>query len=279
MAKLSRAQIKKIRDIIENHMEVLMTILVGEGNPSPSLVKKLGLPKSVSDLITDSYKYGKLSVLQGKDLSKMSADDVEKLLRDLKMSKAQQYSIDYIKSKVSLNIDTLQQKLNTTILTAAINSDLNMWQSVAKVIPDAMEQHTSRSEVIRQLRETSGDWERDWHRVAHTEMWSAKCHGEAEAILNNESPFSREGGDTEVFMRPSPMACSSCKKLYLESNGITPKVFKLSELMSNGTNYGRKTADWKPVVPPMHPNCLCTMSVKPKNTKFDDNGNMVLDLP
>ena len=68
MAKLSRAQIKKIRDIIENHMEVLMTILVGEGNPSPSLVKKLGLPKSVSDLITDSYKYGKLSVIQGKDL-------------------------------------------------------------------------------------------------------------------------------------------------------------------------------------------------------------------
>lgn len=279
MARLTRSQISRIKDIIQNHMNVLMSIIVGEGTPSPALLKKLGIPKELSDLITDSYKYGKLGTIKGKDLSKMSADDVEELLKDVKMTKAQQASVDYIKTKVALNIDTLQQKITTTVVSSAINNDLNLWETVGKVIPSAMENHESRSQVVRELRETSGDWERDWHRVAHTEMWSAKCHGEAEAIINNESPLSQDGADTEVFMRPSPMACPSCVKLYLERDKKTPRVFKLSDLMANGTNYGRKTANWQPVIPPLHPNCMCPMNVKPPHTKFDDDGNLVLDLP
>ena len=128
------------------------------------------------------------------------------------------------------------------------------------------------------LREKTNDWERDWHRVAHTEMWSAKCQGEVEAILQGESPFSNDKGDTEVYCKPGPNACPKCKQMYLERDGVTPKVFKLSQLISNGSNYGKKQADWKPCVPPLHPNCMCPLSIKPKNTKFDEQGNLELDI-
>lgn len=278
MARLNRNQIKQITDIINNHMEVLMQLAVGDGTPSPALVKKLGLPKEISSLITDAYKYGKLSVLKGKDLSKLSAADVEKMMRDLKLSKAQQYAVDGLNAKAQLNINSLTQKITTTVISSAIQNDMNLWTTVKDVIPAAMENGTPRYQVIQELREKSGDWERDWHRVAHTEMWGAKCNGEVQAIVNGESPLSHDKGDTKVYMRPSPMACNKCKQLYLERDGKTPKVFKVTDLMANGTNYGKKQADWVACVPPLHPNCMCTINVMPKDTKFDDDGNLVLDF-
>lgn len=53
--------------------------------------------------------------------------------------------------------------------------------------------------------------------------------------------------------------CRFCINLYLTSGiGSEPKLFKVSELMANGTNIGRKTKDWKPtLLLPVHPNCRC----------------------
>ena len=259
-------------------MEVMMEIMVGDASPSPALMKKLGLPKSVSDLITDAYKYGKLGVLQGKDLSKMSKIEVEKLMKDIKLTPSQKSSIDFIKSNVETQIQTTTQRIINGVISVAVQSDLAMWDAVGRIVPNALENNTPRYQVIQQLREYTNNWERDWHRVAHTEMWSAKVNGEAQSILNNESPLSSKGSDTLVFKRPSPLACNKCKQLYLEKDGKTPRVFKLSEMMSYGTNYGKKQADWKPVVGVMHPNCMCPLSVMPDNSKFDDNGNLVLDF-
>ena len=43
-----------------------------------------------------------------------------------------------------------------------------------------------------------------------------------------------------------------------------PIIFKLSELKANGTNVGRKVADYLPVVGSLHPRCRCTLN------KFQD---------
>jgi hypothetical protein len=53
--------------------------------------------------------------------------------------------------------------------------------------------------------------------------------------------------------------CKKCHGLYLNVNG-TPKVFKMSELIANGSNYGKKAADWKPCLTSLHPNCRCLLS-------------------
>lgn len=275
MANLTKAQIAKIKKIITEHMEVLMKIVVGDGKPSPELIRKLGLPKEITDLITDSYKYGKLGVLRGKDLSKMSQSEVEKLLKKLTLTKHQQKAVEYLQIKTQQSIDTLHAKVLANVMNTVVQDQLNMYETVKKVVPDAVADHTERYKVIQQLREQSGDWARDWHRVAHTEMWDAKVMGEANAIIDNESPVSKKGSETLVFKRPGPNACAQCKKHYLESDGITPKVFRLSDLMANGTNYGKKTADWKPTVGILHPNCLCPLSVMPDGYTFDATGQLV----
>lgn len=256
-------------------MEVLMQLTTGDGKPSPRLVKKLGLPEAIVDLITTSYKYGKLGVLQGKDLSTMSESDVKKLMRNIKLTKSQQNSVDYSKIKAQQSIDSLSQRITSSAVTMAIQSDLSMWEAVKEVIPAAMENDTPRYKVIQELREKTGDWERDWHRVAHSEMWDAKLQGEAEAIMNDESPLSKDKGETLVYKRPAHNCCNKCRQLYLEKDGVTPKVFRLADLMANGTNYGKKQADWLPTLGILHPNCMCTLNVMPKDTTFDAQGNLV----
>lgn len=275
MARLTRTQIKQIQSIISDHMEVLMQLVTGEGHPSPQLLRKLKLPKDITDLITSAYQYGRLGVLQGKDLSTMSEADAQKLLRNLKLTKSQQNSINYAKIKAQQSIDSITQRITSNVITMAIQSDLAMWDAVKEVIPTALENHTPRYKVVQQLREKTGDMERDWQRVVHTELWDAKLQGEAEAIVNNESPLSSKGKDTIVFKRPAHNACAKCKQLYLERDGITPRLFKLSELAAFGNNYGKKQADWVPTLGTLHPNCMCPLSVMPDGGEFDSQGNLV----
>lgn len=274
---LTPSQIRQIKKIIEEHMNVIMELTIGGTGVSPQTLKKLGIPKSVSNLITDSYKYGKLLTVMNKNLSKMSPQEVNDMLKKLKVSTRQQKSMEYLKAKTQLSIDNLTQRMASSIVTSALQDQLNMYQAIGNVVPDAVKEGTDRYKVVQQLRDLTQDWERDWHRVAHSEMWDAKVQGEANAIIDNESPISKKGKDTMVFKRPAPNACNKCKQLYLESNGITPKLFKITELQANGSNYGKKQADWKPTLGILHPNCMCPLSVMPDGYKFDNSGQLTPD--
>lgn len=274
---LTPSQIRLIKKVIEEHMNVIMELTIGDTQVSPQTLKKLGLPKPISNLITDSYKYGKLITVMNKNLSKMSPQEINTLIKRLKISSRQQKSMEYLKAKTQLSIDNLTQKMTSAVVTSALQDQLGMYQAVGKVIPEAVGNTTERYKVIQQLRELTNDWERDWHRVAHSEMWDAKVQGEANAIIDGESPVSKKGTETMVFKRPAPNACNKCKQLYLESDGVTPKLFKITELQANGSNYGKRQADWKPTLGILHPNCMCPLSVMPDGYKFDSSGQLTPD--
>lgn len=275
---LTKKQIEKIKQIIDKHMDIIMSLTTGEGKkPSSAVLKKLGLPPEFANLITDSYKYGKLGVLKGKPLDKMSPDEVEKLIKKTTLSAAQKDAVELSKINAQQHINSLNAKITSSVMSIAIKQQLNMYTTVEKVVPQAIENSTERYKVIQQLRDLSDDWERDWHRVAHTEMWDAKVRGEAQAIFDGESPLSKKKGETKVFKRPAPNACSMCKKLYLEPDGITPRIFTLSELQANGNNYGKKQRDWVATVGTVHPNCMCPLSVMPDGYHFNSIGQLEPD--
>jgi hypothetical protein len=275
---LTKKQIEKLKQIIDKHMDIIMSLTTGGGKkPSPAVLKKLGLPAEFTDLITDAYKYGKLGVLKGKPIDKMSADEIEKLLKTTSITAAQKSAVELSQINAQQHINSLNAKVTSSVLSLAIKEQLNMYTTVEQVVPEAIKNSTERYKVIQQLREMSGDWERDWHRVAHTEMWDAKVHGEAQAIFNGESPLSNKKGETKVFKRPGPNACSMCKKLYLEPDGVTPRIFTLSELQANGTNYGKKQRDWVATLGTLHPNCLCPLSVMPDGYHFNSIGQLEPD--
>ena len=69
------------------------------------------------------------------------------------------------------------------------------------------------------------------------------------------------GKDALVYKDVFPGACRHCIRLYLTDGiGSEPIIFKLSQLRENGTNIGRKAADWKATVGSVHPYCRCQLN-------------------
>ncbi len=95
--------------------------------------------------------------------------------------------------------------------------------------------------LARELYQTfkGTDARRDWHRVAASETRLAHNVGRLHAM--------EEQGVRALYYLVQPDACGPCKRLYLEEDGVTPRVFPLSTLLANldltgGLNVGRKAS-------------------------------------
>lgn len=270
MKKITPSTIKRVEQIIQEHLETLNITVLGNGKISPRLAKKLGINSKLENIIETAYKYGKLSSI--KRIDKM---DLRKLVSKVKLNNVQDYNLSNIKLLSEQSLNTLAQKTTSKLISTIIQEQLSFPQMLSQEAKNALENNITPSELANKLRDITQDTLRDWNRVANTEMWTAKCRGEVDSILSGDNPTTSKGKDTMVFIRPSPDACNKCKQLYLERDGVTPRVFKLEDLINNGSNYGKKQSEWQAVVPPLHPNCICSLNVKPDDTIFDKNGNLV----
>jgi len=68
--------------------------------------------------------------------------------------------------------------------------------------------------------------------------------------------------------------CPHCRRLHLESDGVTPKIYRLSDVLANGTNVGKKADDWQMVINVVHPNCRCQLVQLPKGYFFNKLGKL-----
>jgi hypothetical protein len=94
--------------------------------------------------------------------------------------------------------------------------------------------------------------------------------------------MKEEGPPSGIFVAkiPKPDACDDCVRLHLTAGqGSRPRIFKLSELVENGTNRGLKRAEWRPVIGTIHPWCACMLVHVPSGWTFEDEpdepGNFV----
>ena len=118
------------------------------------------------------------------------------------------------------------------------------------------------------MGEVSQNWESDWLRVAYYLLHEAYNTGRAQSVLR------QYGADAEIYFDVFPGACESCRELYLvnpEDPDSEPIVFKLKDIIANGNNIGRKKADWKATIGPIHPYCRCILNHKPEGFAWDEN--------
>jgi len=121
--------------------------------------------------------------------------------------------------------------------------------------------------VKSQLGHKSGEWARDWERIAKTEMQGAYNDGQVIRAIKVYGDRAR------VARIPEPSACQYCKNLFL--SGSTPVIFGMEELMENGTNVGRRAAEWRATIWPVHPNCRCDTQVVPPGFAFNSEWILV----
>ena len=157
-------------------------------------------------------------------------------------------------------IDYHRQTLQATVL------DREAKEALGEVIPE--KSVSTVAQFASELHHTMDDKARDWQRVAYYELNDAAKQGQAHRLLEDGDP------DKLVYKVPLSTACAQCKYSYLLADQKTPKLFRLQELMANGTNIGRKAAPvrngkveqggrsdgaetLKPVCGLMHPWCAC----------------------
>ena len=90
---------------------------------------------------------------------------------------------------------------------------------------------------------------RDYERVARTEMVRAYCEGAVVQIKKDLPPKK----DPTVFKQVASTACVHCRRIWGEAPNF--RYYKLSEVEKMPSNVDKKAKDWKAQIGPIHPNC------------------------
>lgn len=268
--RLTPADINELRRIVSDHVNALMLQAFGPealGLTAEDVARlvKDGLLDAASvaavDPVGNAYWLGRLGEqMKAKGLAPETATVAEiaavvKAATPAVTYPAEVAAIAFAKQTAGIYAKGLGNRMADQIVSAANAEDQALRAKMVTTIQTetarAIENRLTVSNLASNLGHATNDWARDWRRIAATELQNAHQHGLATAIAHDFGP------DALVAKVPTDGACPKCRSLYLE-NG-RPKIFKLSDLMANGTNIGRKSKEWLPTIGAIHPWCKCTL--------------------
>jgi hypothetical protein len=131
---------------------------------------------------------------------------------------------------------------------------------------EALATHGDAERLAVDLMRRTDDWEHNWERIARTELQAAYNDGR---VLDAMEAY---GQDTQIARITEFNACKQCKALFNGPDG--PIVWPLAEILSNGTNVGKRRSDWSASIYPLHPNCKCDTLVVPPGLVVDRDGRL-----
>jgi len=219
-----------------------------------------------------AYLFGKLSQALGdNNTKKLNYNDLKKYIRNGQYEKMTPFEKDTYRiaqKRTYGHIKGLQEKIKNTINGIIVENDSKHRAEYEKLIGNtvkkAVRDRQSVKDIVSAIGNKTNDWGRDLGRIAETEMHAVYQLGRAEQIVK------QYGWDAEVYFDVFPMACRHCIKLFLTKGiGSQPKIFKLSELIANGNNIGRKVDDWVPSLTGIHPFCRCQIHYLHKNYEWN----------
>ena len=242
-------------------------------------LKKWGIKEVVVKSYPEyAFHFGLLSIaLKHKGAKKINFKQLKKFISSgewLPLTKWERYGLSLIENRLVDNITGLGNKVSSDFKTILIEADLKQRKQFEKIIRgEAKDVFTSRGGVkklVSQLGHKTKDWTRDFGRISDFILHEAYDNGRAYGILRH---YNGDADKALVYKNVYNQACSHCKRLYLEydrkAKDFKPKIFKLSELLTNGSNVGRKVNDWKPVIGATHPWCRCTLEYVQPNSNWD----------
>ncbi len=287
-----------LRDVIRIHTNWVLFSLFGREVLSNAdydelkNYKKLNLHEHVS-FIEKSYLLGRFkSFLRSSEYKKISETELSDELKRSKFTPLEKLVIQQAQLTAAENVKGLMDDISKgvyDVLSEAIGdavSEATVKQIIKEEVVSSLARGEGYKELAQKLATNLQDkYSRDWERVAQTELHSAKTKGFAQAIINKIGVYSGSAGvDSRVSIVPNAKACGDCRAHYLDGRG-NPKIFKLRELLSKGTNadpavsHARGSnglhAHWKTTLPPLHPRCFCQLVYIPDGFGWA-NGKLVV---
>ena len=283
---LTAADLRRLREIINRHWTALVirvygpeaiaadarevAALVADGILDPAAVAAL-------DPAQDAYVFGFLrDKLHDAGLDPLVASfaEVEAVLASspATLSVASRAAVQLARQTAGLHAQGLGNRMADALLSDINVEDAALRTSMLDVIQDEVAKNRLLNETVGKLAgrlaERTGDYARDWRRLAATETMNVEEHGIADVV---EADF---GKDARVAKIPNDDACKSCVAAYLDERG-RPRIYSMSTLRANGSNVGRKARDYLPTVDPLHPWCHCRMISVPHGFAFNKEWQLV----
>jgi len=144
----------------------------------------------------------------------------------------------------------------------------NKMQLIQTTISEGVKDRKSIQSIVSDLGHRTGEWDRDWKRIVVTEMNNIFQQGRASMMQ------SKYGEECLCWKNVFPLACRHCIKLYLTHGiGSAPRIFKLSDLIANGNNIGKKVDGWLPVLGSVHPHCRCQINTYFRGQQWNESTN------
>lgn len=226
-------------------------------------LKRAGLLReSTRHLTADPSILGKIvALLPRKRAKSLTYDQVSKIAKQMTpLTSVEKRAIEFASDKAGEYIKGLKDDMIKDVGVSAVRSEGAALRGIREGLSEALVERKTTSQFASDLFHTFDDRNRDWRRLAHTEINDSIQHGIYNEIL--------EQSDSEQLISkvPNPDACPHCKRVYLKEDGITPKVFRLKDLADN--NIGLKARDWKPTIGSVHPWCNCQLIVIPDGFDF-----------
>lgn len=144
---------------------------------------------------------------------------------------------------------------------------------VRQLVIQAKKERWSAQQLASKLFDKFGDHNRDWRRVAITEL----------SFATNDAYLSGiEEGETVVGMG-AQNACPHCKRYVIGKtftvthNPPSEDTYEgdMKQVWAGKSNYGRKVAEYRPAIP-MHPNCRCRWHRISRFYRMGENGKLEL---
>jgi hypothetical protein len=104
------------------------------------------------------------------------------------------------------------------------------------------------------LNDTVTEWRNRWKMICDTELARASNYGAMDAILHSNQNKAPEEILVYKVGPHDGAVCDECRRFWFWDDGVTPRVYLMSELIAGGSNIGKKRRDWKPTIDNTHPN-------------------------
>ena len=298
MPRLTPSQLAELARIIKQHTDLFLVSLLGTSVVSQDDIEELikaGLipPETDPKLFEYSYVLGKIKAMLTSDKYRSLTFDALKELAGVSWHKMEppsileQFRIDASKAQAASGVQGIADDIKNGVfrdMERQITGNLTeriVRQGIRDEVVNALESRRTVLQLAYDIPRRLQSYNRDWLRVASTEMHAARCQGTVDAIRQKEglyAGFPEEQADQRVVVSPTTGACPECRRDYLDLNQ-KPKIWKLSDLEANGTNIGVPKKLRKPVLPPHHPWCLCEVDYVPPGFDYDAQGNLALMRP
>lgn len=278
----NRVQINEMLSILKRYELIFIAGQLGVNfltDIEKEILKASGIDlktyKNSNGIIEHAFLFGILADAIGDDRAKkMNYNSFKKFLASgnfIPLTDEEEFALQQVKNRAYTDITNLGNRMRGAFSNSVIRNNQQQSLMVQKVIRDktieAVELRSGARTLASELANVSKDWEVDWLRIAYYLTHEAFNIGRSQNILKNH------GADAEVYFDVFPEACHTCKELFLEDPedpDSKPIIYKLSDLIANGNNIGRKAEDRLPTISPIHPYCRCIINYKEANLGWDE---------